>query len=272
VNYSIAEYVSPALDQTIDYVPHTLKTLLICTTPRTGGHNLCRLLNQRGLGVPTEYFGPQVALPLIARWCGQNYSDLTAAKPQLGDYGRHLLEKRSIGGLFSAKLFFSDMKVAKATLGIHINNATHLFVLRRNMVSQAISLLALLKTGHAFDSEEVLPHLLDVGTLNDTVVEKIFTWLQMQNSLWCHYLASMQHVLWTDMETVLDRGPEVVNMVATKLGHPVTEQPSSDGAAQYNQDRALKQDLLNQYGDLLRNLAHDAEGRIKIPPNAQRVC
>lgn len=45
-----------------------LKTLLICSAPRTGSYELCRFLMAAGIGIPHEYFHPQFAKDFGARF------------------------------------------------------------------------------------------------------------------------------------------------------------------------------------------------------------
>ena len=61
--------------------------ILICTTPRTAGHSYCRVLRHFGLGLPTEYFQWQFALPLMRRWTGHDAIDVGILLEQVGGDG-----------------------------------------------------------------------------------------------------------------------------------------------------------------------------------------
>jgi LPS sulfotransferase NodH len=76
------------------------KTLIICSAPRTGSYELCRLLAAAGLGIPHEYFHPQFSPTLAARW------GLTDPLSPLGiaAYIEALRRRRASGGVFASKI------------------------------------------------------------------------------------------------------------------------------------------------------------------------
>ena len=79
------------------------RTLIICSAPRTGSYELCRLLVAAGLGLPHEYFHPQFATILARRW---SISGDPLAPEHLGEYLALLRQRRATTDLFATKLQF----------------------------------------------------------------------------------------------------------------------------------------------------------------------
>jgi LPS sulfotransferase NodH len=76
------------------------KTLIICSAPRTGSYELCRLLAAAGLGIPHEYFHPDFSPALAARW---GLAD-PLSPSGIAAYIEALRQRRASGGVFAAKI------------------------------------------------------------------------------------------------------------------------------------------------------------------------
>ena len=122
------------------------RTLLICAAPRSGSYELCRLLIAAGVGVPHEYFNPNYANRIAARFklAGDPLSD-----SQLGGYIEVLRRRRSANNIFAAKFNYQQFET-------HLRNrhgaalfegavVIHLF--RPDAAAQYESLRAALATG-----------------------------------------------------------------------------------------------------------------------------
>lgn len=83
------------------------KNLIICSAPRTGSNELCRLLLASGIGVPLEYFNP-VWMPVLARrWGAQG---ATPNSIDIGAYVDALRAKRTVSGVFAFKLQYPQFE------------------------------------------------------------------------------------------------------------------------------------------------------------------
>lgn len=254
-------------------VPSLQHTLFICTTPRTGGHYFCDKLATAGLGRPTEYFGPQIALPLFERWNGHSVSGLDEVIPHAAGYGEKLLRLRSPKNIFSAKVFLGDMRfVRKCFPAERLQHATYVLVVRKDIVAQTISLLALLSTKHAFDSDEVVEFIKEIDTIDLTVAERTMRWILRQNDMWGHFLSNRPNVLWTDMETIILDGDAVAQRIADKMSIQSGLNGQAAERPRYNRDVELKMDLHHKFGPHLECLLQELTDHFIPPPNALRVC
>ncbi|WP_214472544.1 Stf0 family sulfotransferase [Mesorhizobium sp. dw_380] len=177
--------------------------ILVCTTPRTAGHAYCQVLQQFGLGIPTEYFQWQYALPLMRRWSADDAMDLEKLDRQAPAYGRHLLEKRTRNGVFGAKIFFENLPFARNSIGDDDSHSFYVFLSRKNKVDQTISLLSVLHTGQPFDSQVTLPGIPTVPSLSEKVVRATAQHIFDSEIRWKNYLNTLDgrrvaHVCYED--------------------------------------------------------------------------
>ena len=77
------------------------RTLIICSAPRTGSYELCRLLLAAGIGIPHEYVHPRIA-PEFGRRFGLGANPL--ARSSIGAYIEALRLRRAQGGVFAVNL------------------------------------------------------------------------------------------------------------------------------------------------------------------------
>lgn len=138
------------------------QTLIICAAPRTGSTELSRLLTAAGLGVPHEYFNPQWAPLLAARWSlGQ--SPLEAQ--HIGAYIEALRSRRARGGLFASKLQFWQFTASLRNMHGEalLRNARVIYLFRPDIVAQLASFRASLATGQWDFSNRKTSDPIDAG-------------------------------------------------------------------------------------------------------------
>jgi LPS sulfotransferase NodH len=95
------DLIGPDYDRPSARAAH--RTLIICSSPRTGSYELCRYLLAAGIGVPHEYFNPSYAWRLGERW-GFVRSPLEPS--ELSRYVEILRMRRAQNGVFATKLQF----------------------------------------------------------------------------------------------------------------------------------------------------------------------
>ncbi len=83
------------------------RTLLICSAPRTGSYELCRLLLAAGIGIPHEYMHPQFA-PGFANRFGLLGNPL--ARGNIGAYIEALRLRRAQSGVFAVNLQYWQIR------------------------------------------------------------------------------------------------------------------------------------------------------------------
>src|SRR5262245_27348103 len=79
------------------------RTLIICSAPRTGSFELCRLLLAGGIGVPHEYFNPNYAGRLGERW---GFAKIPLDPSEMERYIQALRRRRAQNGVFATKVQF----------------------------------------------------------------------------------------------------------------------------------------------------------------------
>ncbi len=234
--------------------------ILICTTPRTAGHSYCQVLRQFGLGMPTEYFQWQYALPLMRRWSGDETMDLDGLGLQAAVYGRHLLEKRSVNGVFSAKIFYDNLQFMRHSIGDDGPGSFYVFLSRRNKVDQTISLLSMLHTGQPFDSPETLPGIPTLKMLSEKIVNDTVRHIFSAERSWKNYLATIDsgrvaHVFYEDFiaDPTGNARTTMSNWFPAFDPGPKAEAESR----RYGHDAELKTIIGRQFGGHIRRLWRD---------------
>ncbi len=246
--------------------------VLICTTPRTAGHTYCRVLQQLGLGVPTEYFQWQYALPLMRRWLSNETIDRERLDRQAADYGHHLLAKRSVSDVFAAKLFHQNLDFANRSIGADTANSFYVFLFRRNKVEQTVSLLSVLYTGQPFDSDGALPGIPTLKTISEKAVGDMVLHIASSEARWRNYLATIDarrvaHVAYEDLVA----NPHDNVRATMRNWFPALDLDMNAAARgrRYRNDIAVKTIIARQFGGLIRELWRDmpdeASGRPSAP-------
>ena len=229
--------------------------ILVCTTPRTAGHSYCRVLQQLGLGIPTEYFQWQYALPLMRRWSIDGTMDVEKLNQQAPAYGRHLLEKRTENGVFSAKIFYENLPFARSSIGDDDDNSFYVFLSRRNKVDQTISLLSMLHTGQPFDSQEKLPGIPTVTILSEKVVRDTAQYIFDREIRWKNYLTTVDrrrvaHVFYEDF--VADQQENASATMSTWFPGFALKSKAISTSKRYVHDVEFKTMIGRQFGGYIR--------------------
>ncbi|MBI3759678.1 MAG: hypothetical protein HY269_07990, partial [Deltaproteobacteria bacterium] len=122
------------------------RTLIICSAPRTGSYELCRYLLAAGIGVPHEYFNPNYALRLGARW-GFDKNPLEPS--EMSRYVQALRRRRAQNGVFATKLQFPHFdRTLRNEHGRQLfEDATIVHLFRPDAVAQYASYRSALERG-----------------------------------------------------------------------------------------------------------------------------
>lgn len=229
--------------------------ILVCTTPRTAGHSYCQVLQQFGLGIPTEYFQWPYALPLMRRWSADDTMDLEKLNQQAPAYGRHLLEKRTENGVFGAKIFYENLPFVRNSIGEDDSNSFYVFLSRRNKVDQTISLLSMLLTGRPFDSHERSSGIPVMKNLSEKAVRDTAQYILDSEVRWGNYLNTLdrQRVAHVCYEDFIADQQESVSVTMNKWfpGFELTSKATAT-TKRYAQDIDFKNMIAMQFGDYLR--------------------
>ncbi|RWM16785.1 MAG: hypothetical protein EOR72_08790 [Mesorhizobium sp.] len=246
--------------------------ILICTTPRTAGHSYCRVLRHFGLGLPTEYFQWQFALPLMRRWTGHDAIDVPALGQAAASYGRQLLAKRSVNGVFAAKLFAGNLDFARRSIGEDDTGSFYVFLSRRNKVEQTVSLLSMLHTGQPFDGGETLPGIPKLKMISQRAVIETVRHIADCETVWRNYFSTIDA---TRVATVAYEdfvASPYENARATMRSwfpaHDLEKPAASEASGRYQNDAAMKTIIGRQFGGLIRELWRDMPSPTDRPLSA----
>src|SRR5947208_262214 len=125
MRYTEEQLTSELLDQP-RFTGEPIK-IFICSTPRSGSYMLCRYMISAGLGVPHEYFNPNIIqqiaprLPLQTscenlKWnCPSRWDRIPWPRPLkvagmqfLNEYVSALVPRRCRNGIFAAKIHYDQ--------------------------------------------------------------------------------------------------------------------------------------------------------------------
>lgn len=232
--------------------------LLICTTPRTGGHAMCSIFTDLGWGVPLEYFHPDAMLPLQGRWLRERVQSYTAAIGRLEPYSRALMQNRVRHGLFSIKLFPDQHRLYQQAFS---NDMPRGFIRlsRKDKVAQAISSAALLTTRRAFDGEAQLRFLPRIGELNEAKMLQILRWIHKSEAYWDAYLGQIEpkrrvNIIW---EEILVDPITIFAKIAAQFDLPFSSEKIELRIAPYDQDATIKVELTARFGPMISEVSHE---------------
>lgn len=140
----VLDLIGPDFDQRSSLAAE--RNLIICSAPRTGSYELCRLLAAAGVGVPHEYFNSSYASRLARRWA---VSGDPLAEENLGRYLELLRKRRSQNGVFATKLQFRhfDAVLRNRHGAALFENACVVHLYRVDTATQFASLRAALESG-----------------------------------------------------------------------------------------------------------------------------
>lgn len=234
--------------------------IMICTTPRTAGHTYCQVMRHFGLGLPTEYFQWQFAVPLMRRWVGDDTFDVAALDRAASSYGKHLLMRRSVDGVFAAKLFFGNLDFARRSIGEDDTNSFYVFLFRRNKVDQTVSLLSMLHTGQPFDGGETLPGVPMLRTISQKAVIDTVRHIADSEAKWRSYLSTIDvkrvaHVAYEDFVASPHDNVKATMRNWFPARNLRNDAPAANG--RYSNDASIKPIIARQFGGLIRQLWRD---------------
>ncbi|BCG95267.1 Stf0 family sulfotransferase [Mesorhizobium sp. 131-2-1] len=245
--------------------------ILICTTPRTAGHSYCQVLRHFGLGLPTEYFQWQFAVPLMRRWTGHEAIDIPALDHAAASYGRQLLARRAVNGVFAAKLFAGNLNFARRSIGQDDTSSFYVFLSRRNKVDQTVSLLSMLYTGQPFDGGDTLPGIPKLKTISQKAVIDTVRHIADCEVMWRNYLSTIDPMRVVDVayEDFVASPYENVRATMRKL-FPTRDldKAAVEASGRYQHDAVMKTIIARQFGSLIRDLWRDMPGETDRPLSA----
>lgn len=226
-------------------------TLLLCTTPRTGGHTCCKRLLQLGAGVPTEYFQPQFALRLARRLAENQRLQLTDLQQYASTYGTALRKYRTKNSVFAAKIFLENYEFCRRSIGPENDKWRYLRLVRRDKVAQTISLLCMLRTGRPFDSDQTLENVVMLKDIGSQSVANAVKYLQACEKKWdvmlAHIPAERRALIYT--EDLLQSSATTFEDALAKL-LPATDLDRTGAIVptkKYAVDAELKAELWDEY-------------------------
>lgn len=253
--------IDPEYDRHSTPEDGSLRHLLICTTPRTGGHAVCSIFAALGWGVPMEYFNPDFMIPLQERWLNQRIQSYTLAKERLGPYAQALLNNRTIHCLFSVKVFPDQHRLYQEAFG---NREPHGFIrlIRNDKVAQAISFAVTLSTRRAFRNESQMRFLPRVGELNEDKMIQIMNWIHKNEAYWDTYLDQIEakrcvNIIW---EEVIVDPITTFAKIADQLYLPFSSEKATLSKVPDDIDSALKVQLTSRFGARLSQLSRELYG------------
>lgn len=243
------------------------KLIVICTVPRTAGNTLCRHMTMNGWGIPSEYFLPDMAIPLFNRWSGRHVRTMNDILLHKVEYGSHLMAKRSSNGVFSLKLFPHQWEhFIEALSGRASAMDRHCVLLQRtNLVEQTISILATMQTRRPSFSELELSSLTKITEVDHSLVRRTFHWLLEKENQWpsliAHFGGSLHRVR---SEDLIENPAKTLSALADYLGLPLNPSATrqsidleQNGAYQTN--RYIKDEIRSRFSSLLEELKSAAQ-------------
>lgn len=192
---------------------------LICSTPRSGSYQLCRLLTLAGLGLPNEYFHLLFLKQLSAR-LGLDAD--TDREPALDAYLELILSRRSHNGVFGAKLQYAHLQryLSGAQALSLLDGAHYLYLYRENLVDQAVSLhYARLTSDWGIGFVEVFRSPPPQRFTDLSAVERCLEELLEEDKAWRRYFAERDlRPVWLSMEALMAEPAAQIRRITEALG------------------------------------------------------
>lgn len=233
------------------------RKIVICTTPRTGGHACCQQLNAFGLGVPTEYFQIQFAAPLMRRWSGSPNMEREEIRQRAEEYGSYLFENRTRNGFFSAKIFYDNLPFMRDALGADDDSWFYLRLLRRDKIAQTVSLLSMFSTGRAFDSDEQIEELVNISSIGLQNIHNAVRYLHQNELAWSSYFASIPQERKSKifLEDFANNSETTLRLaVADWVGNFPLDTKKEIKTKRYSSDSDLKERIKEQYAGQIADI------------------
>ena len=233
--------------------------ILVCTTPRTAGHTFCEAMRQQGWGVPTEYFTASFALSLYRRWISAGCTTTQEVDSNIRKYGEVLLAKRSANGIFSVKLFPSELKPAWDAIGNIAARTCYIYLTRQDKVAQSLSFATLLLTGKPFNDDTVLDGIPRIEKVDEVVMERLYRWILQMEDYWVQRgeLVDPSSIVEVNTEEFLSEPMKIMELIAAKFDLPLQRIASMSGTHvdPYEVDSDLKRELTKKYRGFLEGLS-----------------
>ena len=261
------DFVSASFDVSPLAADSAKKLIIICTTPRTAGNTLCRHMTMNGWGIPTEYFLPDIAIPLFSRWSGRQVRAMQDVLLRKEEYGNHLLAKRSTNGVFSLKLFPHQWQQFMEALSPRARTMDrHCILLQReDLAEQALSILATMATGRPSFSDLEVRSLTRMAEINHDLVRRTFNWLVEKQTQWPGLIANFGGSLHqVKSEDLIGNPAGTLSALADDLGLSLNQAATrqsidfeQDGAYQTN--RHVKDEIRSRFSKFLYELKSTAQ-------------
>jgi trehalose 2-sulfotransferase len=182
----------------------------ICSTPRSGSHMLGQLLYATGkMGCPLEYFNPGN----LVRW--QARAQVAGA----GDLIRFLQGIRtSPNGCFGVKAHFTHVPALAQyiPLGDFVTRFTHVHIVRRDLLAQAISFARATQTGQWISRTSASDR---TATYDGPLIRRCLVELARQHASWEHLFHGLGlRPLVVEYESLAADPPRVIRNVASFVG------------------------------------------------------
>lgn len=233
------------------------KTLIVCSAPRTGSNDLCRLLLASGIGIPFEYFNPLFVRVLAARWRAQG------AEPDsvnIEAYINALTAKRSVNGVFAFKVQYPDFErfLCNRCGESLLDGAVFVHLFRPDAVAQFESYYIARRTGKwdYTSSQTTVPehlssltpdqlrNLMEALFLHDTKFRVLFAMLGIRP-------------IYLSMDDLFSHPKEAIRRIAEAMGVAVNETQldeaiaTSKRYARTDQDAALSIDFRGMFKPII---------------------
>lgn len=198
------------------------RRLIICSTPRSGSYLLARQLIRAGLGIPHEYFNPLISPTIISRAFGSLDPDRLSTE----SYVEWLEANRTTpNGVFAAKLHWTHLEDNPDLVDIWLRKpgTVCLFLHRKHLLSQAVSLLASRRSG-VWDIGGAVasrPRRSLLGVSDQRETDRQAYLLVMWNGLW-RFLFEAKDIQTIELayEDFVDNQSESIAAIAKILGVP----------------------------------------------------
>jgi trehalose 2-sulfotransferase len=240
---------SEAFDQPPPSAPPV--RFFILAQRRSGSYMLCRALIRAGLGVPHEYFLKDHMKALAARWS-------VAAGPRRGpasaDYLKALVQRRSRGGFFGAKIQYwqYERTLASPDGDRLLQGARFIYLYREDLMRQAISFRHAEITGRwGSDGRVTTRRLQHADPLDVKAIDRKLNLLIHDEVGWRSFIARRGlKPLRVSYEELCADFTGVMARIADHLGAPrsavesVAPEPNSEHSGQ---DPELKRRMMEAY-------------------------
>lgn len=223
------ELLSESYDQVSTEPP--AKTLIICSAPRTGSNELCRLLLASGIGIPLEYFNSVFAPVLARRW------GALSAEPDsinIEAYIKALRSKRSVNGVLAFKVQYPDFELfLRNRYGESLfEDAVVVHLFRSDAVAQFESYYIARQTGQWDHTDSLTTSPQQLSNLTPVQLRDLMESVLMGDAQF-RILFTMLGIrpIFLSMDDLFGQPKAAVTRITQALGAPVNEMRLSEALA-----------------------------------------